>query len=179
MKRAILWMTIACLGTLGPLRAQIQLGNLDQLASKAKETADITLDGALLQLAGKFLSSDKGDDSKVKRMLTSLKAISVKHFEFAAEGQYRQEDLQPIRAQLQGPGWSKIIGNRSARESSEIYTKTDGTRITGIAILAAEPKELSVVYIEGTVDLNDLADLAGHFGIPQNIVPKDKTKGNQ
>jgi len=176
---------MAVLAPVVPLSAQIQIG-LDQLASKAKETVDITLDGAMLQMAGKFFSGGKSDDSKAKNLLANLKAISVKNFEFAQEGQYRQEDLDPIRAQLKAPGWSKILGDRSDKETSEIFTKSDGTRITGFAILAAEPKELTVVYIEGAIDLADLAQLGGRFGIPPGVVPdgkgkrnKDKTKGDQ
>jgi len=185
MKRAILVLGIVTLATVIPLSAQIQIG-LDQLAAKAKESTDITLDGAMLQMASKFLAGGKSDDSKAKNLLANLKAITVKNFEFAQEGQYRQEDLDPIRAQLKAPGWAKIIGNRSDTESSEIYTKSDGARITGFAILAAEPKELTVVYIEGTLDLADLAQLGGRFGIPPGVVPdgkgkrnKDKTKGDQ
>jgi hypothetical protein len=183
MKRAILSMMIACLGTFTPLRAQFQIG-LDQLASKAKDTKDITLDGTMLQMAGKFLSG-QSDDSKLKNLLANLKTISVKSFQFAGEGEYRQEDLQPVRAQLQSPGWSKLIGSRNARESSDIYAKSDGSHIVGIAVIAAQPKELTVVYIEGAISLSDLADLAGHFGIPKHLLPgdknndKDKTKGNQ
>jgi hypothetical protein len=188
MKRALLLLGIVALAPVVPLAAQIQIG-LDQLAAKAKETVDNTLDGAKLQLAGKFFSGSKSgdsDSSKAKNLLSNLKAISVKNFEFAQEGQYRQEDLDPIRAQLKTPGWSKILGDRSDKESSEIYTKSDGTRITGFAILAAEPKELTVVYIEGTLDLADLAQLGGRFGIPAGVVPdgkgkrkKDKTKEDQ
>jgi hypothetical protein len=187
MKRTMLLVGIVTLALAVPLPAQLQIG-LDQLAAKAKESTDITLDGAMLQMAGKFLAG-KADDSKAKSLLSNLKAISVKSFEFAQEGQYRQEDLDPIRAQLKAPGWSKIIGNRSEKESSEIYTRTDGngTRVTGFAILAAEPKELTVVYIEGSIDLADLAQLGGRFGIPADAIPgakgkgkgKDKTKGDQ
>lgn len=189
MKHTLLVFSIAALAPVAPLRAQLQTGSLDQLAAKAKETVDINLDGAMMQMAGKFFSGGKKDDSKAKDLLSNLKAISVKNFEFAQEGQYRQEDLDPIRAQLRTPGWSKIVGERSDKESSEIYTRTDGngTRVTGFAILVAEPKELTVVYIEGSIDLADLAQLGGRFGIPNGVVPdlkgkgknKDKTKGDQ
>jgi hypothetical protein len=47
------------------LLAQIQI-NLDGLAPKAKESVEITLDSSMLQMAGKFLSSRKSDDAKVK-----------------------------------------------------------------------------------------------------------------
>lgn len=183
MKRSVLLVGIAALVTIAPLPAQIQIG-LDQLASKAKDTVDITLTGPMLQMAGKFLgaqkSGDAADAAHSKSLLEHLKAISVKSFKFAEEGQYRQEDLDPVRAQLKAPGWSKIIGNRNEKESSDIFAKFDGTHITGFAILAAEPKELTVVYIEGSIDLGDLAKLGGKFGIPSGVIPESsKSKGNQ
>jgi hypothetical protein len=180
MKRAIFFCTVAALAA-APLPAQLQIG-LDQLAPKAKNTVDITLDGAMLQMAGKFLSGHKSGDAenaKAKNLLANLKAISVKSFEFAEEGQYRQEDLDPVRAQLKAPGWSKIIGNRNDKESSEIFARADGTRITGFAILTAEPKELTVIYVEGAIDLADLAQLGGRFGIPAGVIPDSKGKGGK
>jgi Domain of unknown function (DUF4252) len=118
----------------------------------------------------------------VKSLITGLKAITVRSFKFAEDGQYRQGDLQPIRAQLRTPGWSKVLGvdNKDDRKTSEIYTKTDQGKIVGVAILSAEPKELSVVYIEGTIDLAGLASLGGNFGLPPIPIPdQKKTKGKE
>lgn len=161
--------------------AQIQI-NLDGLASKATESVEITLDSSMLQMASSFLSSGKSDDAKVKEvknLVSGLKAITVRKFKFGQEGQYRPEDLQPIRAQLRPPGWSKMLGvdNKDDRKTSEIYTKTDQGKIAGITILDAEPKELSVVYIEGTIDLAGLASLGGNFGIPPIAISDKKAKG--
>jgi hypothetical protein len=170
------------------VHAQLQI-NLDGLAEKAKESVDITLDSNTLQLAGKFLSSPKKTgDAAVQKLISGLKAIVVKNFEFAQEGQYRQEDLQPIRAQLRAPAWSRIVSSKSGGESNEIYTKSEQGQIVGLAILAAEPKELTVVYIDGAIDLGSLSELGGRFGIPPNVIPgtnlvpgknKEKPKGKQ
>jgi hypothetical protein len=43
-----------------------------------------------------------------------------------------------------------------------------------VSILASEPKELTVVNIAGPVDLDSLADLGGHFGIPKVDMGKRK-----
>lgn len=182
MKLRTLTLVLASIALVTPLAAQIRI-NLDGLASKAKETVEISLDSSMLQMAGNFLKSEKsGDDGKVKDLISGLKAITVRNFEFAQEGQYRPEELQPIRAQLRAPGWSKVVGvdNKADRETTEIYTKTDQGKIVGFVILSAEPKELSVVYIEGTIDLAGLASLAGNFGIPPIPIPdQKKTKGKE
>ena len=157
------------------LPAQLRITGLDGLASKAKESVDITLDSNLLQMAGGFLAAgadkDKDKDAKaLKDLLGGLRGIIVRSFEFNEPGQYRMEDLEPIRAQLRTPGWSKIISTQSKDEISEIYTRMDQGKVAGFAIIAAEPKELTVVAIDGTIDLKDLSKLGG-LGIPSNLIP--------
>ena len=51
--------------------------------------------------------------------------------------------------------------------TSEIYVRLVEKKPTGVAILCAEPKELTIVNIVGTLDLDRLADLGGDFGIPR------------
>jgi Domain of unknown function (DUF4252) len=177
MKRTTLAAVLMFLAPSTRLAAQLQL-NLDGLASKAKESTEITLDSTTLQMASNFLGSRNKDHPEVKNLLASLKTIMVRTFEFANEGAYRLDDLQPIRAQLRGPGWSKIVGvdEKASGEMSEIYTKTDQGKIVGVAILNAAPKELSVVYIEGAIDLAALSNLGGNFGIPRIQIPNQKGK---
>jgi hypothetical protein len=170
---------VLLMASLATATAQIQI-NLEGLASKAKESVEITLNSAMLQMAGNFLTSGKSDDAKVKDLIAGLKGITVRNYEFAQEGQYRPEELEPVRAQLRAPGWSKVVGVNGGRETSEVYTKTDQGKIVGVAILNAEPKELSVVYIEGNIDLAALASLGGRFGIPPiPILDQKKAKGKQ
>ena len=73
--------------------------SVERLSAKAVETVDVQLDGALLQLAGRFLSGHKPDEAKVKDMLGGLKGIYVRSFEFSQEGEYTAEDLEAIRSQ--------------------------------------------------------------------------------
>ena len=152
---------------------------LDKLAEKAVETADVTLDSTLLQLAAKFLSSEKPDEAKVKTLIAGLKGIHVKSFEFDKPGEYSMADVESIRSQLKAPGWSRIVGVISKRggENAEIYVKPDGNKIAGLVILAAEPTELTIVNIIGNIDLDQLSALGGQFGIPNVRVEKSKPAG--
>ncbi len=172
--RALIVLLILALPVLGQ---EIKLpASLDRLAAKATETVDVCLDGSLLQLAGKFLSSEKGDEAKAKGLIQGLKGIYVKSFEFDKEGEYTPADVEAIRSQLRAPGWSRIVGVLSKRggENAEIYVKPQGDRIGGLIILAAEPKELTVVSIVGTIDLDQLSELGGRFGIPKVEVERKK-----
>ena len=157
---------------------QLRITGLDGLASKAKATVDITLDSSMLQAAGGFLGGNGKDQdaAKLKELLAGLKAITVRSYEFKEDGQYRREDLDPIRAQLRAPGWSKIVSVSEEKELTEIYMRTEQGKAAGFAIIAAEPKELTVVAIEGTINLNNLSKLGG-LGIPSIPIP-NQDKGN-
>ena len=181
MRRLFLMVLIAgCVAVQLPAQLlQLRITGLDGLAAKAKESADITLDSNLLGIAGGFLGNSKDKDSKeVKALLTGLKAITVRSFKFNEAGQYRMEDLEPIRAQLRTPGWSKIISSQKKDEISEIYTRTEQGKIVGFAIISAEPKELAVVAIEGSISLSDLSKLGG-LGVPDIPVPDQGKKENK
>jgi hypothetical protein len=54
---------------------------------------------------------------------------------------------------------------------------TAGEQISGLAVLAVDPKELTIVNIIGPVDLNKLSQLEGQFGVPElDIEAPVKTK---
>lgn len=163
---------------------RLELRNLDKLAEKAAEVNDVTLDGALLKLAVTVLDkSNDPDAAQVKDLIKDLTGIYVKNFEFDEAGQYSQADVQAIRAQLTAPGWQRVVESRSKRdrEQDEIYLLKNGDKITGVTILVAEARELTVVNIVGKIDFEKLGELGGHFGIPDEISdrpPKHKSKPN-
>jgi hypothetical protein len=141
--------------------------NLDKLAERATESVDVTLDASMLQLASEFLSKDNSDEVKVKKIVSKLKGVYVRSFEFDKEGQYSMSDVEAIRSQLRAPGWSRIVSVKSIKgENSEVYVKRDGNRVAGLVVLNAEPKELTVVNIDGPIDPEELSELSGHMGIP-------------
>ena len=141
--------------------------SLDRLAAKANETVDITLDKNLLRFAGGFLTG-RGDEARARGFLAGLESITVKSFEFAREGEYNAADLDAVRAQLTAPTWSKIVGVKSYRgENVDIYIKMGANgQAGGVVVLAAEPRELTIVVLVGTIDPAKLADLGGQFHIP-------------
>src|SRR5450755_2847888 len=97
-----------CLAAL--LSAQQFKFDLDRLAAKASTTVDLSLNGATLQFAAKFLDSKDPDEAKVKKLLAGLEGIYIKTFEFKKAGEWSEADLEAIRKQLRAPEWSKIVG---------------------------------------------------------------------
>ena len=141
--------------------------NLDKLAARATESVDVTLDASMLELASKFLSKDDPDEAQVKKLVSKLKGVYVRSFEFDKEGQYSLSDLESVRRQLKAPIWSRIVGVKSLKgENSEVYLQKDGSKIGGLVVIAAEPKELTIVHIDGPIDPEELSQLGGHMGIP-------------
>ena len=142
--------------------------NLDRLAQHATESVDVTLDSSLLQLASGFVSKDDPDEVKVKKLVSKLKSVYVRSFEFDKEGQYSLSDVEAIRSQLRTPVWSRVVGVKSIKgDKAEIYMKKEGNQIGGLVVVDAEPKELTVVHIDGPIDPEELSQLGGHMGIPK------------
>ena len=167
-------MRFACLGSmvlLLPLAAQeLKLpAGFDKLAEKASEVVDITMDSSMLQLASRFLSDKDPDEARIKKLVSGLKGLYVKSFEFDRRGEYEESDLESVRAQLRGPGWSRVVGVRSKRdgENVELFLKTEQGQVAGLAIISAEPRELTIVNIVGPVNPDDIRELGGHFGMPR------------
>lgn len=154
---------------------RIQTSQLDYLAAKASETVDLNLDEGLMQLAAKAFSGKDPDEAKVKDLVSHLKGIYVRSFEFETEGQYSEADLESVRSQLRNSAWKRIVNVSSKKEGNvEVYLMQVGTEITGLALLASEPKEITVVNIVGPVDLEKLSELEGNFGVP--VLDIDLTK---
>ena len=148
---------------------QLQLDKLARLKSQASEVTDITLDPAMLQLAGNFLSGGDPNAQGLKELLSGLKGVYVKTFKFDRADAFTPADVDVVRSQLTG-NWTRLVSTESkkeqGRESVDIYSWREGDRMGGLAILVAEPRELTVVNIVGPIDLARLAALRGQFGIP-------------
>jgi hypothetical protein len=145
---------------------QLDLTSLDKLAAKATEASHVTLDGPKLKLASQFLAGGDESQKSVQTLVSGLRGIFVRTFEFDKQGEYSLADLDPLRKQLATPGWSNIVNVKDRTESAEIWFFTKGDLLDGIAIIAAEPDEVAVVNIVGPIDITALSKLSGSFGIP-------------
>ena len=168
MRRFGAWI-LAC-GLVGPLSAQQLKLNLGHLESKSSNVVDLSLNGSTLQFAARFLDSKDPDEVKVKKLLSGIEGIYIKSFQFKQDGAWSPSDLDNVRNQLRAPEWSRMIGFKSSEdgESAEVYVRFENDKkVTGVAILVTSPREFTVVNIAGPVDLDSLADLSGHFGMPK------------
>lgn len=150
----------------------LKLDALDKLAARASESVTVNLDASLLKLASRFLSSNEPDEVQVKKIVAGLKGVYVRNFEFTKTGQYQESDVEAIRNQLRDAKWKHVVEVRSRDENADVCIRQEGDNITGLTVIAAEPRELTVIYIDGPIDMDGLAKLSGNFGIPEGIKNK-------
>ena len=165
MKKTLIALAISLAAA---LPASAQKINLDfpDLAAKASETVDVTLDGSLLQLASGFLSKDSADERQLRDLVGRLEGIYVRSYTFDREGEYDTRIADRLRAQI-GPSWKKIVNVQKKDEKVEIYLLPRGNSFGGMVVIAAEPKEFTVVNIVGPITMDQLTSLEGQFGIPK------------
>jgi hypothetical protein len=152
--------------------ARLNLDALKPLTNGAADMTDVTLDPPLLQLASGFLSSNDEASANIKDLVAGLQGVYVKHFEFKQEGTFDSGIVDPIRKQLTAPGWARMVSTREGGESVDIYLWQQGDAPGGLAVVAVEPKEVTVVNIVGRIDLQKLAALGGQMGIPKLPIGK-------
>ena len=179
LKLALLSVVVLSVGTAKGQTARLQMGHLDSLAARASEAIDVNIDERMIQLTLKFFGKDP-DEQEIKQVISGLKGIYVKSFEFEKDGEYSAGDVESIRSQLRNPGWSKILNVTSKKDGSiEVYLMTTASGIGGLAVVATDTKEFTVVNIIGPVDLEKLTKLEGQFGVPVldlEASPKPKEK---
>ena len=138
---------------------RLQLDHLDKLAERSKETVDVTVDAAMLKETAGFLVGKGGDTEKLQTLINDITGIYVKSFQFGVPDAYSDADVEAIRKQVSGPGWSRVVGVRGKRELTEIYFWKQRDTNGGMVVIAAQPNELTVVNIVGRIDLASLAAL--------------------
>ena len=155
---------------------RLVMPNLDHLSKKATESVDLALDTSLLSLAARFLNGSDPDEQSVKEFIGGLKGIYVRSFEFDSDQAYAAADLEPVRKQLAGPGWSRLMGVRSRKDTEDVdvYLALDGSQVQGLVLVAAGARELTIVNIVGAIDLDRLRKLEGTLGIPRLGLEKKK-----
>jgi len=167
MKRLLILLALSA-----PVFAQqgFDFKSLDKFDALASNKTKVTLDADMLKLLTMFLGDDNKTDQhpdSLQSMVGGLKGVYVRTYEFDKDGQYSPSDVEPFRTYLKQQQWSKIIESQEGKDLSEVYILPGPNgRFGGVAIVAIEPRELTVVYINGIISMSDLQKLQGNLGIP-------------
>jgi hypothetical protein len=156
----------------------LTLPDFSALAARASEHTDISLGAGLLHFASHFVDDKDPDAAATRRFMAGLREIEVHSYEFSSDQAYSASDIDSVRRQLQSPGWKRLVQTHSAanHEDVDVYVSLDGERPTGLAIIAAEPREFTIVNLVGTVDLKDFASMGGQMGIPKHVAAAVEAK---
>jgi Domain of unknown function (DUF4252) len=163
------WILAGLLPVLAVAQAgKLAIPDFSDLAKKATQSVDITLDGDLLKSASHMMGADprhnpvSGDLSNV---VEGLKAITVRSFTFDKPDMYSEREVAGVLAQVDAPGWKKIIAVHDKGAHVEIHMR-ENSDDGGLLIVSEEPKELTIVNIAGKINLDQLRQLQGHMGVP-------------
>jgi hypothetical protein len=165
------------------IKGQLRIPEFAGLAEKASESVNVTLDSKLLGIGCRFLDAADPEEAEAKKVCTGLSGVFVRSFTFDEDFAYPKGDVEAVRKQLSAPGWSRIVGARSRKEQTDVdvFVLIEGDRAQGLAIIASEPREFTIVNIVGSIDLAQLHSLEGKFGVPELEIetkppaPKKKT----
>jgi hypothetical protein len=154
-------------GAASAANPELTLPNFSHLENKARESVNITIDGFLMRVAKAMAAKDQSGD-KTLQILNDIQSVQVKSFEFDNDNEYSRDDVDSVRKQLRSPGWSAVaqVRKRERREDVDVFICTEGEKITGLAVIASEPRSFTIVNVIGSIDVDKLAALEGQFGIP-------------
>jgi hypothetical protein len=163
------WALVGLLPALAAAQAgKLVIPDFSDLAEKATESVDITLDGDMLKSATYMMGASGGHhsgDADLPSVLAGLKAITVRSFTFGKPDMYSPQAVEGILAQVNVPGWRKVVSVHEKGERVEIHMRANAED-GGLLIVSEEPRELTIVNIAGKINLDQLRELQGHMGVP-------------
>jgi hypothetical protein len=162
---ACLSLTTACAA--GP---QITMPRFDHLEKVATDSVNITIGRLPLAIASRFVRDEEHPELPV--LLRGLRSVHVRSFEFPMENMYSQADIEFVRDQLSGPGWTPLAQIRQRRrddakvEDVDVFVAMEEDKIEGLIVIASSPRAFTIVNVDGTLDPAMLAELEDRFGLP-------------
>ena len=145
-----------------PAGAQKLSLDFEAISKKATEKTELSLEGPALEaLKQTVLKQDVLKAAGVDPSLyASVNQVSVHSYEFAKAGDYSDSDLDALRKQVAGSaGWSRMLNVQEKGEATEIYVFTQADKLGGFLLIAAEPKELNVIHVSGSLQMAQLQEL--------------------
>lgn len=137
------------------------------LASRASDVSEVTLDKSMLGFAAKFMDKHGKGDAETQQLIQGLDGIYVRDYEFDKDGAVSQDDINSLRKHYETAEWTPMVHERERKsgETNDIMVKLVNGEPHGIFILSAEPKELSIVLILGPIRPDELGKLKGLGGL--------------
>ena len=151
---------------------RLQMPDFSHLRAKANDSVDVTIGGPLLHFVSHMMAKDADmdeDDKAAMSVLADVSSVQVRNFSFDEDDAYSIADIDGVRKQLDAPCWNHLVEQhkREPREDTDVFMCLEDGKIKGIAVVASEPREFTIVNVIGNIDIDKLAKLEGQFGIPK------------
>lgn len=152
---------------------RVKLPDFNDLARRATDSVVVTLDHDMLQTASQFIPKGP-DNAAANAAISGLDGVYVRSFTFAHDNDYSRADVDSILRQLHAPAWSPIVSVHETKQNEDvhIYLCRENGRTKGMVIVAAEPRELTIVNLVGDIDPAKLGQISGRFGVPSLPIRK-------
>jgi hypothetical protein len=145
---------------------ELKIPTFADLEHKAVNSVNVTLDPGILGLADHFLDSNDPKVAELKKTLGGVKSVQVRSFQFDSDFVYSKADIDSVRSQLTGPGWSRLVQvhDRNKKEDVDVYLAMDKHVVTGVAIITSDPRKFTIVNVVGTIDMDQVEQLQKALG---------------
>lgn len=153
---------------------------MDALAANATFSTSFTFNRSMLESASQNMPDD------LRPLVAKLRSITVHTFRFSQPGLYNPADLDAVRAQYSGEGWthwreqkrdaagaSVDAGPDAAMDSpdpvrTDVWVRMKHANVEGVVLLVANERNVNIVVVDGRIDPLELLHLRGHLGIPRD-----------
>jgi hypothetical protein len=153
---------------------EFRVPEFSHLRARATETVDVDVGGFLLGLA-RLVTKDEREHDPHLKLLDEIKSVKVRSYKFDSDDVYTKADVDSVRSQLKGPEWNAMVQvhKRDSQQDVDVFVCVEESGKTcGLAVIATEPREFTVVSIVGSIDIDRLSQLEGEFGIPKLSGPE-------
>lgn len=131
-----------------------------------EDVTTVTLHGGLIKFATWIAEMSEEEDEDIK----SFKRLSegVKRMRILDMDRYEriigEDGVNDLRKDMEDYGYEIFMTSRSNGQDVKIYSRMmeDEAKLKDIVILVTERNELSIINIEGTIDLDDVQILINH-----------------
>ncbi len=149
--------------------AKLNLPDFTALADKATDSVNISISPWLLRTVTALIDDKDADSAATKELLNGIKSVEIRSFQFGTDFAYSSADIDAVRRQLTGPGWSQLmqVHDRKSNEDVDIYVSIDKDRTNGFALIASEPRQFTIINIVGSISLKDLPKLERQLHLPK------------
>ena len=127
---------------------------------------ETNLEGVALELAvkewlGKGTKPDQAARAeRLKSLLSALKGIYVRSYEFPKPGAYSDADLEPVLQQVRGQsGWSHMVGVKEEEERTDVFLMSREAQALAVLVVVAEPDELVLLHLVGNLAPEQMKEL--------------------